>query len=130
MTTSEVRTRTADEILGGRFHQEMWDRRLSQREVAAQLGLTQTGLSKKLRGQRQWSIDELLSLASILGLSVPELLEGIDPVVRHQGLEPRTRWLLNLAGQMRWHLRGRLPPSLASTTDRLLSNLTVLSVRR
>lgn len=46
----------------------------SQRSVAAQMGLDETKLSKSLSGQRRFSAEELLSLATATGVTVTWLL--------------------------------------------------------
>ncbi|MEN8675207.1 helix-turn-helix transcriptional regulator [Nocardioides sp.] len=110
------------EALTSRLHEVMWRNRITQQQVAEVLGVTQTAVSKRLRGQTTLSLVEYLDMARCLGLSPVELLadvtgevpksaqaaaaehlrndgtpqeflEGsyVDPRVRHQGLEPRTR---------------------------------------
>lgn len=51
----------------------MWDRKLTQTKLANSLGLTQSGLSKKLHGRTGWGVDELATAASVLGTSVSYL---------------------------------------------------------
>lgn len=48
----------------------MWDRKLTQTKLATSLGLTQSGLSKKLHGRTGWGVDELAQAAQILGTTV------------------------------------------------------------
>ena len=82
----------------------MWDRRMKQAELAEALGLEQSALSKRLRGERGWSVSEVLIAARHLGTTIsylagetdnphPDQDPDGDGGVRHQGLEPRTRWL-------------------------------------
>ncbi|WP_425546742.1 helix-turn-helix domain-containing protein [Brevibacterium sanguinis] len=80
----------------------MWDSKLSQRKLAPQLGMTQANLSKKVRGERGWSVDDLLAVSRFFDVSVSYLVGetenrrpddpngGSDFVVRPPGLEPGT----------------------------------------
>jgi len=45
----------------------MWRTRVTQTRLAEVLGLDQSTLSKKLRGKRPWSVDELVRVAHVLG---------------------------------------------------------------
>lgn len=65
---------TTDQQIGERVHQLMWRLRLKQTEVAPLMGLTQSGLSRKMRGVRSWSLDELLQISEILKVPATELL--------------------------------------------------------
>ena len=65
---------SADQIAGRKIHMLMWDMKLSQRKLAPQLGLTQSTLSKKIRGECGWSIAELLTVARELNTSVAYLV--------------------------------------------------------
>ncbi|WP_366246816.1 helix-turn-helix transcriptional regulator [Cellulomonas sp. 73-145] len=60
-------------------------RQVPQEAVASLLGLSQQAVSDRLRGRVKLTVDDLGRLADLLGLEPAELL------VRHQGLEPRTR---------------------------------------
>ncbi|WP_425560968.1 helix-turn-helix domain-containing protein [Leucobacter iarius] len=89
MTNPNVAGQSADEIIGERVHQLMWRAKVSQTAFAPVLGLTQSGLSPKLRGKRGWSADELRAVASYFGVSI-DYLFGIDNVVGPAGIEPTT----------------------------------------
>lgn len=86
-----------DAEVGRRVHMLMWSTKLTQTDFAPRIGLTQAGLSKKLRGERGWSVGELVSVAAALGTTVAYLVgETLDitgpdsePVGR-TGLEPVT----------------------------------------
>ena len=93
---------SGDAVAGRRIHMLMWDSKLSQRKLAPLLGMTQANLSKKVRGERGWSIDDLLSVSRFFGVSVSYLVgesenrHPDDPngdsrsVVHPPGLEPGT----------------------------------------
>jgi len=96
--TAPVQKR-GDLEIGRRVHMLMWDRQIKQTTLAPMLGIEQSALSKKLRGQRGWSVDELITLADVLHTSVAYLFGEVDetgnlirdePFVHPLGLEPRT----------------------------------------
>ena len=63
-----------DEYVGREVHQRMWDRHMTNVALAGQLGITPSALGHKLRGRRDWSLDELLRVAELLDVAVVELL--------------------------------------------------------
>jgi transcriptional regulator with XRE-family HTH domain len=65
---------TTDVLIGERIHQIMWRQRMTQGQLAARLGLTQTGVSRKIRGERPWFARELLQVAAALNTQVSALL--------------------------------------------------------
>jgi transcriptional regulator with XRE-family HTH domain len=86
-----------DATVGRRIHHLMWDRKMTQTRLASALGLTQPGLSKKIRGDRGWSLEDLLRAARALRVTPAELLEGIelpdlDSNQEPAGIKPG-RWL-------------------------------------
>ncbi|MGX1932080.1 helix-turn-helix domain-containing protein [Microbacterium resistens] len=78
----------------------MWDAKMTQTALAARLGFTQSGLSKKLHGRTGWSIDELGTVARELNSSISYLVGEVeDPhpaspsrgrMVGPAGIEPTT----------------------------------------
>ena len=85
--------RDADAEVGRAVHMLMWDRQVKQAELASRLGIQQSALSKKLRGHRPWTVDELLTTAAFLQTSVGYLVGETReeaPMVHPLGLEPRT----------------------------------------
>jgi len=78
----------------------MFRARISQTKLAPQVGISQSVLSKKLRGSVPWSVTELIRVSVALGVRPADLLPDDLPanllpeaeMVRRQGLEPRTRW--------------------------------------
>jgi hypothetical protein len=82
MSTAEPRVEreTMDALVGRRVFHEMWDRKLTQTAFAREIGIDQSGLAKKLRGQRGWSLDEVQRVARALSVSVSYLFgETEDP---------------------------------------------------
>ncbi|MPT14053.1 MAG: XRE family transcriptional regulator [Microbacterium sp.] len=81
--------RQMDAEVGRRVHMLMWDQQLTQTAFGARVGIDQSALAKKLRGQRGWSLDEVATVAAELGVSVSYLFgegEGVGPA----GIEPTT----------------------------------------
>lgn len=78
-----------DAQIGRRIFHLMWDRKITQTEMGRVLGVQQTALSKKLRGDRPWYTSELHSAAAMLGVTVGHLF-GEDEMVGPAGLEPTT----------------------------------------
>ena len=70
--------RTVNELVGDLVHTEMWRRKLSQTEFAVQLGITQSALSRKLRGTRAFDIEELLLIAVMFDLPITALIPKIE----------------------------------------------------
>ena len=73
-----VERHTADVEVGRHVHMLMWSRQIKQAELATRLGIQQSALSKKLRGHRPWSVDELLITAGFLNTTVAYLVGEID----------------------------------------------------
>ena len=59
-----------DAEIGERIHQLIWRQRISQAALAAQVGVTQSAMSKKLRGERPWYTAELIAAAAMLSVTV------------------------------------------------------------
>jgi len=78
MTTPNEAPMSMDALIGERVHQLMWRAQITQTALAPRLGLTQAGLSPKLRGKRGWGADELATVASIFNVSVGYLFGEID----------------------------------------------------
>jgi hypothetical protein len=74
MTQPAGKVKTSDQALGRAIHQAMWDRRVKQTELAPQVGLDQSTLSKKLRGERPWYFAEVISVADALRMNVLDLI--------------------------------------------------------
>jgi len=65
---------------GARIHMAMWERRIRQADLAARVGMSQSTLSKKLRGEVPMTVDELVTIAHALGIPACELLEEGEEV--------------------------------------------------
>lgn len=67
----------ADQAFGRTVHQQMWDRKISQRAMAPAIGLDQSTLSKKLRGIRPWTFAEMLKVADYMQMDARDLLTAM-----------------------------------------------------
>jgi transcriptional regulator with XRE-family HTH domain len=56
---------------------EMTRRGLSQQAVAARLGISQTAVSARLRGITPFDVNEIVTIAGLLGMTVDELLVDV-----------------------------------------------------
>jgi predicted XRE-type DNA-binding protein len=65
---------TTDQLIGERIHHLMWRQRMTQGHLATLLGITQTGVSKKIHGERPWFASELIAVARALNTQVTVLL--------------------------------------------------------
>lgn len=81
--------RQMDAEVGRRVHMLMWDQGLTQTAFGARVGIDQSSVAKKLRGQRGWSIDELVITARALNTTVAYLVGEIDdPLCTPRDLNP------------------------------------------
>jgi transcriptional regulator with XRE-family HTH domain len=56
----------------------MWDRQLTQAALGERVGIEQSGLAKKLRGQRGWALAEIVAVADALDVTIASLF-GEEP---------------------------------------------------
>ncbi len=69
-----------DAEVGRRVHMIMWDRRVTQTALGRLVGLDQSSLGKRLRGERGWSLDDLRAVAGALGTTIGYLVgESEEP---------------------------------------------------
>ncbi len=67
-----------DVVIGRNIHRLMWDRQLTQTAFGPRIGIAQNTLTRKLRGQRGWSADEIAAAARELRVPVGVLF-GLLP---------------------------------------------------
>lgn len=65
--------------LGARIHKAMWKAHISQKTMAAVIGVNQSTLSKKLRGHVSVTVPEFLAISAALGIEPSVLLAGLSP---------------------------------------------------
>ena len=61
-------------LVGELVHQHMWRGKITQTQIAHAIGVGQPAIARKLRGERPFTIDELLTVAAYLDLPITELL--------------------------------------------------------
>lgn len=77
-TTSSERELPAARHAGQRIHALIWERRLKQGSIAQAVGIGSSTFSKKLRGEVPITVDELMTIAGVLGVDPGELLPRLD----------------------------------------------------
>lgn len=65
--------RPTDAAIGLRVHLIMWERRITQLELGEAIGMDQSSLGKRLRGDRGWTPDQVVAVARALGTTVAYL---------------------------------------------------------
>ena len=65
---------TADEAIGIKVNQLMFLQRTTRKELGQALGITGPAMSKKIRGQNGWSVDDLFGVAEFFHVDVTDLL--------------------------------------------------------
>jgi transcriptional regulator with XRE-family HTH domain len=74
----------------------MWRAKVTQKGLAAHLGISQPSIAARLNGTTQWTLRDLLSTSALLGTTVAYLVGETDEpnlpgvVVGRTGLEPVT----------------------------------------
>ena len=71
---SNTATYTATEAVAREIRGLLAKAGLTQKDVARILAITQAGVSDRLRGKQNFSLDELLTLAGALNLTIGDLL--------------------------------------------------------
>lgn len=62
---------------GANVRAEMARKGYSQAELARMLGMSQTGISKRLRGETPFDVNELARISAVLGVPLGTLLDGV-----------------------------------------------------
>lgn len=65
-------------LVGELVHQYMWRNKVTQTAIANALGVGQPAIARKLRGERPFSIDELMAVAAYLDLPITDLLPNAE----------------------------------------------------
>jgi transcriptional regulator with XRE-family HTH domain len=65
---------TTDAFVGKRVSDLLWANRMTQSDLASRLGLDQSTLSKKLRGVRRWTAEEVVHASAALGVYPADLM--------------------------------------------------------
>ena len=80
--TGRPRGLTPDAAFGQAVNTVMFGAKLTQTRLAKQLGMHQTALSKKLHGERPWTLAEMIQVADILRELLGAMWNGPAPVGR------------------------------------------------
>ncbi|WP_334153039.1 helix-turn-helix domain-containing protein [Microbacterium sp.] len=67
-----------DARVGERVMMLMFRARTTQTSLGKSIGMTQTALSKKIHGERKWTLDDLHAVASALNVSVATLISETE----------------------------------------------------
>lgn len=80
--TARPEARAIDLTVGERTHQLMWQNKISNKSLAATLGIDQTAIGKKLRAEQKFSIAQLSAVARLLDTTIAYLVgETDDPTM-------------------------------------------------
>ncbi|WP_010540413.1 helix-turn-helix domain-containing protein [Dietzia alimentaria] len=94
---------TLSEAVARRLRGALAELQISHAEAGRRIDINPSGMSRRMKGKHPWDLDELQRLSEACGVDMTYVLTGIrnaeNPhpdgpdggVVRHQGLEPRTR---------------------------------------
>lgn len=73
-SAAAVPSDSLDVAVGRRVHLMMWDRRITQTALGRAMNVDQSGVGRRLRGERGWSLDDLARAAAALGTTMSYLL--------------------------------------------------------
>lgn len=86
---------TTNQVIGEAVHGYMWRLRISQEQLATALGITQAAVSKKVRGKRPFTVDELIAISEVLDTPVSKILAEVkgygcsaNPVGQSRSMRP------------------------------------------
>lgn len=89
MTQTPIGPLGVDELIGERVHAAMWRARVTQTQMARELGLDQAAVNRRLRGRTPWKVSDVITAARVLGVSVAELMPQHDEIGPVGGLTRR-----------------------------------------
>lgn len=82
--------RPTEALMGERVHNLIWRAKITQTAFARTLGLSQTALSRKLRGDRAFTLDEILAVSRELRVSLDYLFGRSDDMGPDSANLPQT----------------------------------------
>jgi transcriptional regulator with XRE-family HTH domain len=89
MTETPIGPLGVDELIGERVHAAMWRARITQTQLARELGLDQAAVNRRLRGRTPWKVSDVVIAARALGVSVEDLMPRHDEIGHVAGLTRR-----------------------------------------
>lgn len=87
--STTVLERPLAEVVAENIRTESARRGLYQGDIANALGVQQPTISKRWRGDRAWPLEDLPTVAELLGVSVAYLVTDNAPVAAASELRPR-----------------------------------------
>ena len=119
---------TRTDAVARRLRGELAERQISHSEAGRRIGINPSGMSRRMKGKHPWDLDELALVEETCGIDLDYVLTGRrnaenphpdgpdgGDAVRHQGLEPRTRWYVeNPRTEELW---GEVVPLFVPTPD-------------
>lgn len=78
MTQTPIGPLGVDELIGARVHAAMWRARVTQTQLARELGLDQAAVNRRLRGRTPWKVSDVVIAARVLGVDMSELMPTHD----------------------------------------------------
>jgi transcriptional regulator with XRE-family HTH domain len=87
--TSQV-AQQANAAVGARINALMWAKRVTQRQLAAALGVNQSGVSARLRGRTALTVGELFVVAALLDVDPVDLVNENGPATLAVSVPART----------------------------------------
>lgn len=78
MSITQAQRGNLDYEVSRRVNMLMWERKTTQVNLAKLLGVGQSGLSKKVRGEVGWSVADLVAVSAALGTTVAYLVGETD----------------------------------------------------
>lgn len=94
---------TLDTMVGETIHMELWRRGTPAAALAPVVGVSQSVMSKKLRGRVKWSLEEIYRASRFLEIPVTDLLppeDGVELPHMDSNHEPCDFWLAPLASDL------------------------------
>lgn len=67
-----------DVAIGRQVHELLWTRGIRQEPVYTAMGISRSALTKKMRGEIRWYAEDLVIVASLLGVPPGDLLPRLD----------------------------------------------------
>jgi transcriptional regulator with XRE-family HTH domain len=88
--------------IGGRLRRLRKERRLTQSELARQIGIQQSDLSRMEKGEYRVSLDNLFKILNVFDVEVTEFFEGreVRPTASPQALTHQDMQILQLLRQL------------------------------
>lgn len=74
-----IRAHNVNEAVAAEVRAAMGRRRVTQTQLAARLHLSQPAVSRRLHGEISFNVEELVTVADMLGVTVSDLVRAASP---------------------------------------------------